>query len=135
MNQGYCAITGDILHSGHIKFLTACRDLCDNLTVGVMTDACVKKYKKSKPVLPFTERAYVVSMLKMVDRVVPQDTFEFSEALKKEYMIFDSVEHQREGATAYLAYDKSISSTTIKERIIEANNSKCPYPGRNVRKR
>ena len=121
MKTGYCAVTADILHIGHIQFLTDCKSLCDHLTVGVMSDECVKKYKGYIPIISFDQRAAVISKLEMVDHVVKQDTFDFPKTYY--HILFDSVEHQRQGATVYMSYTKGISSTIIKERIVEAARS------------
>ena len=125
---GYCAVTADILHPGHLKFIGNCRNLCEHLVVGVMTDKCVKKYKGHYPVMNYVERAAIVDALKDVHMVIPQDTFEFPiEKLKSTHgvdIIFDTVKHQRKGATMYLPYDESISSSEIKNRILKQKGKK-----------
>lgn len=118
---GYCALTADILHTGHIKFISVCKQYCEHLIVGVMTDKCVKKYKGQYPILDYTERAAIVNALRDVREVIPQSTFDFNvkELREKHYVdiIIDSAEHQRKGANIYLPYDTSISSTAIKDKI------------------
>jgi cytidyltransferase-like protein len=124
--RGYCALTADILHSGHIKFLNKCKELCDHLTVGVMADECVKEYKGKKPIMPLEDRIKIVSSLKMVDDVIIQKQFEYPDNLRMKEgidIIIDSITHQRTGADVYIKYDKTISSTKIKERIIESSRN------------
>ena len=118
---GYCALTADILHYGHIIFLTKCREYCNYLIVGVMTDECVKKYKGELPTLPLFHRLILVRSLKMVDLVIHQTEFEFNLKLLKSIgvnVIFDSEEHKRKGADYYFPYTTNISSSQIKCQII-----------------
>jgi len=61
-------VTGgfDPLHSGHIEYFKAARQLGDKLVVGVNSDLWLTR-KKGKPFMPITERVSVVENLKMVD--------------------------------------------------------------------
>lgn len=133
MRTGYCAVTADILHLGHIAFLKKCKRLCDHLTVGVMSDEVVEKYKGHKPAVPLWERKEIVASLDMVDTVVVQDTFEFGSLCYD--VLFDSIKHNRKYATCLIPYAEGISSTIIKERIIDTHNCKCKVAGRTVRGR
>lgn len=121
--RGYCAVCGDILHIGHVLFIAKCRAKCDELIVGVMSDLCIKEYKGKYPVMNFFERAEVILGLRDVEGVVSQDSFEFPENLKEKYkidIIFDSEEHKRKGADILIPYYEGVSSSQIKERIIES---------------
>ena len=61
----------DLLHQGHIETLKQAKSYCDYLIVGLNSDASVKKLKgESRPVLPETARATILSALKYVDLVV-----------------------------------------------------------------
>lgn len=120
---GYCAVTADILHTGHIRFLNNCRNLCDYLIVGVMTDDCVEKYKGKKPILNQDMRFEIVRNLKGVDKVIFQHTFEFDlfhlRSIEKVDFIFDNEKHNREGADVLIPYTEEISSSLIKDKICE----------------
>jgi rfaE bifunctional protein nucleotidyltransferase chain/domain len=60
----------DIIHSGHIDYLTKAKALGDILFVGLNSDVSVKKIKGEKrPILNETERALILSNLKPVDYV------------------------------------------------------------------
>jgi rfaE bifunctional protein nucleotidyltransferase chain/domain len=60
----------DILHAGHVDYLSKARELGDVLIVGVNSDASVKRIKgELRPVVPEQERAFVISSLKPVDFV------------------------------------------------------------------
>lgn len=60
----------DILHRGHVEYLTAARTLGDVLIVGLNSDASVRQLKgSSRPVNPQEDRAVVLSALAAVDVV------------------------------------------------------------------
>ena len=123
MRNGYCAVCADILHEGHLDFINRCNVLCDKLIVGVMTDEIIEKYKGQKPIMSTDERVNIIRHIKAVDQVILQNTFEFNRAaldIPNHTIIFDSTKHMRKNADVYLHYHEGISSTQIKERIIEA---------------
>lgn len=62
----------DILHPGHVAYLTQAKVLGDVLIVGVNTDESVRRLKgESRPVNPLADRLAVLSALSCVDHVVP----------------------------------------------------------------
>ncbi len=64
----------DILHLGHLKYLTFAREQGDCLFVGLNTDASVRINKGEKrPLVPELERAEMLLGLKPVDYVVMFD--------------------------------------------------------------
>jgi cytidyltransferase-like protein len=64
-------VTGgfDPIHSGHLAYFKAARQLGDKLIVGVNSDAWLTR-KKGRPFMPMTERFALVSALDVVDEVV-----------------------------------------------------------------
>lgn len=62
----------DILHPGHLRYLTAARGHGDVLIVGVNADASVRRLSKGpdRPLNPEHERAEVLAALAVVDAVV-----------------------------------------------------------------
>ena len=64
-------VTGgfDPLHSGHIDYFKAARELGDHLVVGVNSDAWLTR-KKGRPFMPFEERCAIIKELKCVDEVI-----------------------------------------------------------------
>ena len=64
-------VTGgfDPLHSGHIEYFKAAKQLGDKLVVGLNSDTWLVN-KKGKPFMPFNERANIVKHLDMVDDVM-----------------------------------------------------------------
>jgi D-glycero-beta-D-manno-heptose 1-phosphate adenylyltransferase len=61
----------DILHLGHLTYMTFARRQGDVLVVGLNSDASVRRYKGDKrPIVPQEERATMLAGLKCVDYVV-----------------------------------------------------------------
>ena len=62
----------DILHAGHVAYLSKARRLGDRLVVAVNDDASVARLKgHGRPVNPLERRVAVLSALECVDWVVP----------------------------------------------------------------
>ena len=62
--------TFDIIHRGHVEYLTKARALGDVLVVGLNTDASIRRIKgKGRPVNPNHDRAAVLAGLAAVDYV------------------------------------------------------------------
>ena len=61
----------DILHIGHIRYISRAKKLGNVLVVAVNTDSSVKRIKgKKRPLVPQDERASIVAALEDVDFVV-----------------------------------------------------------------
>jgi rfaE bifunctional protein nucleotidyltransferase chain/domain len=61
----------DILHRGHIEYLSQARDKGDILIIGLNTDSSVKKLKgEGRPVQDEMTRALVLASLRIVDAVI-----------------------------------------------------------------
>jgi rfaE bifunctional protein nucleotidyltransferase chain/domain len=60
----------DLLHAGHIRYLTEAASLGDILVVGINNDASVKKLKgPMRPLQNENDRALIIASLSMVDAV------------------------------------------------------------------
>ena len=69
----------DLLHVGHVRYLTAARALGDALVVGINSDASVRRLKGAgRPLMSAAERAELLGALAAVDAVVvfEEDTVE-----------------------------------------------------------
>ena len=61
----------DLIHAGHVDYLTKARELGDVLIVGLNSDSSVRNIKGDKrPILKEKERAFIISSLRPVDYVV-----------------------------------------------------------------
>jgi len=61
----------DLLHVGHIKYLSQAKDLGDILIIGLNSDKSVKKLKgNNRPINSFEDRAKLLAALKSVDLVI-----------------------------------------------------------------
>lgn len=80
---GYTTGVFDMFHIGHLNVLKRSKELCDYLIVGVSTDELVRSYKHKTPVIPFEQRIEIVSAIKFVDMVVPQESMDKVAAYQK----------------------------------------------------
>ena len=61
----------DIIHAGHVRYLTAAKNFGDVLIVGLNTDESVRRLKgSSRPINTQDDRAEVLLGLKAVDHVI-----------------------------------------------------------------
>lgn len=67
-------VTGgfDPLHSGHIEYFHAAKELGDILAVGLNSDEWLSR-KKGRPFMPFKERSIIINELKVVGNVFQFD--------------------------------------------------------------
>jgi D-beta-D-heptose 7-phosphate kinase/D-beta-D-heptose 1-phosphate adenosyltransferase len=61
----------DILHVGHIRYLSEAKSLGDILVIGINSDKSVKELKgPSRPINSLSDRALILSELRYVDYVI-----------------------------------------------------------------
>jgi len=82
MTIGYTTGVFDLFHVGHLNLLKNAKSMCDQLIVGVTTDALVA-YKNKRAVIPFEERIEIVRSIQHVDLAVPQESMDKMEAWKQ----------------------------------------------------
>ncbi|MBO4798138.1 MAG: adenylyltransferase/cytidyltransferase family protein, partial [Candidatus Methanomethylophilaceae archaeon] len=70
----------DIIHTGHISYLTQAKSMGDELVVVVACDSTVRA-RKHEPVTPEKMRAEIVGMLKPVDKVIIGGTGDMMETV------------------------------------------------------
>ncbi|BAP60505.1 D,D-heptose 1-phosphate adenylyltransferase [Methanococcus maripaludis KA1] len=62
----------DILHKGHVKYLSEAKKFGDVLIVGINSDSSIKKIKGNKrPIIPLESRIEVLDAVNSVDFVIP----------------------------------------------------------------
>jgi len=74
-------MSADLLHDGHINILKKAASLGE-VTVGLLTDTAIASYKRL-PYIQYEQRKIVVSEIKGVCDVVPQNTLDYRFNLKK----------------------------------------------------
>ncbi len=129
----------DILHRGHVEYLTRARSLGDCLVVAVNSDASVKRIKgESRPVVPEGDRAFLVGSLKCVDYVCifGEDTpYEIIRKLQPDVLVKGSdwkiedvvgrdVVEGRGGKVVTIDYVEGRSTTSIINRILSGGSPK-----------
>ena len=62
--------TFDLIHAGHMRYLTKAKSLGDKLIVGVVSDSSRQKLKGKKPLLPQNLRCEVIEGFKQVDQAI-----------------------------------------------------------------
>lgn len=74
----------DVLHVGHLRYLTAARALGDCLVVAVNSDQSVRNSKgELRPIIPEDERVEILSHLWMVDRICLFDSLTVAPVLER----------------------------------------------------
>ena len=136
----YVAMSADIIHPGHLNIIREAAKLGE-VTVGVLTDAAIASYKRL-PYMNYEQRAAVVSALKGVSRVVPQEQLNYIPNLvkfKPDYVVHgtdwrEGVQAKtRQGVIDTLAqwggklvepeYTPGISSTQLNKAIREVGTT------------
>jgi D-beta-D-heptose 7-phosphate kinase/D-beta-D-heptose 1-phosphate adenosyltransferase len=59
----------DILHAGHIRYLSEAKKLGDLLVIGLNSDSSISRIKPGRPIIPEQQRAEVLSALEMIDYI------------------------------------------------------------------
>ena len=81
MKKVYVALSADIIHPGHLNIIKEAQKYGE-VTVGVLTDQAIASYKRL-PFLDFEQRKLIVSNLKGVKEVIPQETLDYVPNLEK----------------------------------------------------
>ena len=77
----YVGISADLMHPGHINILKEASKY-GKLIVGLLTDSAIASYKRL-PFLTYKQREEVISNMKQVYKVVPQNTLDYRPNLEK----------------------------------------------------
>ena len=135
---GYTTGVYDMFHIGHLNILRRAKEQCDYLIVGVSTDELVQNEKHKTPIIPFSERCEIVSAIKYVDKVVPQEDKNKYNAWQKYHFDKMFVGSDWKGTEAwnnyesqfapvgveivYLDHTDGISSTILRDKLNEQHN-------------
>lgn len=80
----------DIIHVGHVRYLTEAKKLGDILVIGLNSDSSVSRLKPGRPLNSQKERAEVLAALYMVDYVIifDEDTpYELIKSVKPDVLV------------------------------------------------
>jgi phosphoenolpyruvate phosphomutase / 2-hydroxyethylphosphonate cytidylyltransferase len=104
----YVAMSADLIHPGHLNIINRASKF-GNVTIGLLTDKAIKSYKR-ETVMKYKDRFLVISSIKNVNKVIKQDTLDYTYNLRKIKPNF--VVHGDD-------WKKGIQSITRKKVIIE----------------
>lgn len=123
----------DILHEGHIQILKQAKEQCDKLIVAVGTDEFMRIRKNRESLLSYDQRKTIVSSIKYVDEVVPEEDLDKIGAYKKYHfdVMFAGNDHENEliyrkaakilkeeyGVDTIYVKRNGTSSSAIRERL------------------
>lgn len=101
MKQIYAAMTGDIVHHGHINIIKEAKKYGE-VIIGLLTDEAIASYKRV-PYLKYDERKTIIENIEGVSQIIPQQTLEYTENLEKlkpDYVIHG--DDWKEGTQKYI---------------------------------
>jgi len=131
--------TFDIIHRGHVEYLTRAKKMGDVLMVGLNTDASIRRIKgKGRPINPNGDRAAVLAALSPVDYVCffGDDTpYKIISQLKPDVLVKGADWHvdaivgrevvEKSGGTVRtIRLTSGRSTTNVIERIMKAYRGK-----------
>lgn len=125
--------TFDLFHIGHLKLLQRIKNLGDKLIVAVSTDE-FNALKGKRTIIPYEQRAEIVSNIKCVDLVIPENNWEQKiEDIQKYNVDIFTMGNDWEGKfdflkeyceVIYLDRTEGISSTQLKQTLKSFSVSK-----------
>lgn len=103
----YVGMSADLVHPGHLNIINEARKLGD-VVIGLLTDQAIASYKRL-PFMSYEQRKIVITNVKGVSKVVPQDTLDYVPNLRK--LKPDFVVHGDDWQTGVQA--------AVRERVIQ----------------
>lgn len=117
----------DILHKGHVRYLSRAKKLGDVLVVGINSDSSVRRIKPGRPVNSEKDRAEVMAALSMVDYVTifsESTPYRLIKMLRPDVLVKggdwkeeEIIGHDIVDRTCSLSYVRGTSTTEIIEKI------------------
>ena len=77
----YIALSADFIHHGHINLIKKAREHGE-ITLGLLTDKAISEHKEL-PYLNFKQRLKIISTIRGIKNIVPQDEWDYSKNLMK----------------------------------------------------
>ncbi|MDR1739445.1 MAG: adenylyltransferase/cytidyltransferase family protein [Bacteroidales bacterium] len=131
---GFTAGVFDMFHVGHLNLIENAKANCEHLIVGVNSDKLVETYKGKKTIVPFEERIRIVAAVRAVDETICVDSLDKESIwrIKPFNLLFigddwkgnprwehtEQVMAEYGVKTIYLPFTKGISTTDIKNKIL-----------------
>ena len=135
---GFTCSTFDLLHAGHVVMLEEAKRHCDYLIVGLQTDPTIDRPGKNAPIQSVVERQIQLAAVKYVDEIVmyaterdledllltlPINIRIIREEYKSKSFTGKSICKDRNIKMVYNGRDHSFSSTSLRQRVAEHENS------------
>ena len=136
---GFTASQFDMLHAGHIAMLSEARNHCDYLIAGLQNNASWDRPEKNAPIQSIVERQIQLAATRYVDEIVVYNTEKDLEdillTLPLDVRIL-GVEYRdkeftgrdicvsRDNELIYNKRDHSFSSSSLRKRVVEAENKR-----------
>jgi len=136
MKKVYVGMSADLIHPGHLNIINNALKYGE-VIVGLLTDKAIASYKRL-PYLTYEQREIIVTSIKGVAKVVPQETLDYVPNLKKikpDYVVHGddwksgvqkdirqriiNVLREWNGQLIEVPYTKGISSSYLNARIRE----------------
>ena len=77
----YVPMGADIIHSGHLNIINNAKKY-GKIIIGLFTDSAIAEYK-SLPLINYEQRFEIIKNIKGIDKIVKQDTWDYSKNLNK----------------------------------------------------
>ena len=77
----YLPMAADVINSGHLNIINQAKKY-GNIVVGLFTDSAIAEYK-SLPLINYQQRLEIIKNVKGINKIVKQDTWDFTKNLKK----------------------------------------------------
>ncbi len=132
----YVPLAVDILHTGHLNIINTAKKY-GKVVVGLLSDKAISEYK-DLPTLDYNERYKIVKSLKNVNKIVKQDSWNYSdliESLKPDFFVHGddwkkgiqkktrknviNLLKKNNGKLIEVPYTKNVSSSSIKSNLID----------------
>lgn len=81
MKKVYVGMSVDLIHHGHLNIIKEAKKL-GRVIVGLLTDEAIASYKRM-PLLTYDQRRLIITCIKGVDEVIPQETLDYVPNLRK----------------------------------------------------
>jgi glycerol-3-phosphate cytidylyltransferase len=136
---GFTASQFDMLHAGHVAMLSEAKNHCDYLIAGLQNNASWDRPEKNAPIQSIVERQIQLAATRYVDEIVVYNTEKDLEdilltlpidvrILGIEYEDKDftgkDICNKRNIKLIFNSRDHSFSSSSLRKRVVEAENKK-----------